>query len=40
MVGPIAQRVLRRHGILWPTNVHVQVPLLEAARGGTLFTGI
>lgn len=39
-VGPFASRVLRRHGLLWPFNVHFHVPLLEAARGGALLTGI
>lgn len=40
VVGPVAQEVLRRHGLLWPFNVHFHVPLLEAARGGALLTGI
>ena len=40
LVGPIAARVLRRHGLLWPFNVHFHVPMLEAARGGSLLTGI
>jgi Asparagine synthase len=40
LVGPIAQRVLRRHGLLWPFNAHFHVPMLEAARGGALLTGI
>jgi asparagine synthetase B (glutamine-hydrolysing) len=39
-VGPIAGRVLRRHGLLWPFNTHFHVPLLEAARGGSLLTGV
>lgn len=39
-VGPVASRVLRRHGLLWPFNAHFHVPLLEAARGGSLLTGI
>jgi asparagine synthetase B (glutamine-hydrolysing) len=39
-VGPIARRVLSRHGLLWPFNTHFHVPLLEAARGGSLLTGI
>ena len=33
-VGPVARRVLRRHGLLWPFNVHFHAPMLEAARGG------
>jgi asparagine synthase (glutamine-hydrolysing) len=39
-VGPIARRALRRHGLLWPFNAHFHVPLLEAARGGALLTGV
>lgn len=40
VVGPIAQRVLGRHGLLWPFNAHFHAPLLEAAGGGALLTGI
>ena len=40
VIGPHAQRVLRAHGLLWPCNVHFHLPLLEAARGGSLLTGI
>ena len=39
-VGPVARRVLARHGLLWPFNVHFHVPLLEAAAGGALLTGV
>ncbi len=39
-VGPYARRVLERHGLLWPFNVHFHLPMLEHAAGGTLFTGI
>jgi asparagine synthase (glutamine-hydrolysing) len=39
-VGPYAQRALRRHGILWPFNAHFHLPLIEAAEGGSLLTGI
>ena len=39
-VGPYAQRVLERHGLLWPFNVHFHLPMLEQAAGGTLFTGV
>ena len=39
-VGPVAQSVLRRHGVLWPFNAHLHVPLLERAAGGTLTTGV
>jgi hypothetical protein len=40
LVGPVAAAALRRHGLLWPFNAHFHVPLLEAARGGTVLTGI
>ena len=40
LVGPVARGVLDRHGLLWPFNAHFHVPLLEAARGGALLTGI
>jgi asparagine synthetase B (glutamine-hydrolysing) len=39
-VGPIARTALRRHGLLWPFNAHFHIPLLEAARGGSLLTGV
>jgi hypothetical protein len=39
-VGPYAARVLRRHGLLWPFNVHFHLPLLDLARGGALLTGV
>jgi asparagine synthase (glutamine-hydrolysing) len=38
--GPIAQQVLRRHGLLWPINTHFHQPLLAAAAGGSLLTGV
>jgi Asparagine synthase len=39
-VGPVARRVLSRHGLLWPCNAHFHAPLLQAATGGSLLTGI
>lgn len=39
-VGPIAASVLRRHGLIWPMNAHFMVPLLRAAGGGSLATGV
>ena len=39
-VGPVARRVLRRHGVLWPCNAHFHAPLFEAATGGSLLTGV
>ncbi len=38
-VGPVAQRVMRRHGLLWPLNSHFVQPAAQAASGGTLLTG-
>jgi Asparagine synthase len=38
-VGPIATKILRRHGLLWPFNAHFHQPLLAAAQGGSLLTG-
>jgi asparagine synthetase B (glutamine-hydrolysing) len=40
LIGLYAQRVLRRHGLVWPFNAHFHLPLLDAARGGSLLTGI
>ena len=39
-VGPVATAVLRRYGLLWPPNVHFHAPFLDAAKGGSLLTGI
>jgi asparagine synthase (glutamine-hydrolysing) len=38
-VGPVAQRGLARHGLLFPAQAHFHVPLLARARGGSLLTG-
>ncbi len=38
-VGPIATRVLERHGLMWPSNAHLLVPMLEDASSGSLLTG-
>ncbi len=39
-VGPVAQAVLQRHGLVWPFNAHFHAPLLARAVGGSLLTGI
>jgi hypothetical protein len=39
-VGPYARRAMRRHGLLWPFNAHFHLPLIEAAAGGSLLTGV
>lgn len=38
-VGPIAQEVLARHGLVWPFNAHFFLLPLREAAGGTLVTG-
>jgi asparagine synthase (glutamine-hydrolysing) len=40
LVGPVALPLLERHGPLYPANAHAIVPLLEAARGGSLLVGL
>ena len=39
-LGPVAERVVRAHGVLFPGNAFFAVPLLERAAGGTLLTGM
>jgi hypothetical protein len=39
VIGPVAAKVLRRHGVLSPPSAYVSVPLLEHAKGGSLLTG-
>ena len=39
-VGPVAIRVLRRHGLLWPCNAYFHEPIFEAASGGAVITGV
>jgi hypothetical protein len=39
-LGPLSVSVLRRHGVLYPPNTFLQIPLLEAARGGCLVSGL
>jgi asparagine synthetase B (glutamine-hydrolysing) len=40
LVGPVAARLLRRHGPLVPFNGHFQLPFVERAAGGALLTGV
>ncbi|MFN8187565.1 MAG: asparagine synthase-related protein [Gaiellales bacterium] len=40
LVGPVAQRHLRRHGVLYPANTMRFTLLAEHAQGGALVTGI
>jgi asparagine synthetase B (glutamine-hydrolysing) len=39
-VGPVAAEGLRRHGVLFPANAHMIVPLAREARGGSVVTGV
>lgn len=39
LLGPAAQRVFARHGVLWPCNTHFHEPMARAAAGGSLITG-
>nr|WP_231839615.1 asparagine synthase-related protein [Blastococcus saxobsidens] len=39
IVGPLAQRVMRQHGLLWPLNAHFHLPVAERAPGGSVLTG-
>jgi len=40
VLGPVARTVLRRHGLLFPSNSFFHYPMLERAAGGSLLTGI
>lgn len=39
-VGPVASCAIRRHGLLWPSDAHAWIPLIEWAFGGSLITGL
>lgn len=39
LVGPVATAGLREHGVLWPPMTHVDAPLVDRVRGGTLLDG-
>ena len=39
VIGPVAANALRAHGLLWPFNAYVHVPIFHAARGGSVLTG-
>jgi len=39
-LGPVAVAALQHHGVRFPSNAHMHVPILEAARGGSVVTGV
>ena len=40
IVGELATEQTRRHGLLYPANLHFHIPILGAMSGGTLLTGL
>ena len=40
VLGPVARGLVRRHGVVFPPNSYLHIPLLEPARDGVLLTGI
>ena len=40
LLGPTARHALARHGLGWPPNVHLHLPIFQAARGGSVLTGL
>ena len=39
-VGPVAQRLLRAHGVLWPANLHFLAPVAAEGAGGAAVSGV
>lgn len=39
-LGPVAERVIRRHGLIGPAGIHDLVPTLEQAAHGSVLTGL
>jgi Asparagine synthase len=39
LLGPVAQAVLRRHGVIWPPLLSTRVGHMKAAAGGSLVSG-
>lgn len=40
LLGPAAQSVFARHGVLFPCNAHFHEPVAAVARGGAVLTGV
>lgn len=39
VLGPFATTALSRHGLLWPFNTHMHMPIIADAAGGSVVTG-
>ena len=39
LVGPVARRLARGHGLAHPANLHLHLPIVELAAGGAMLTG-
>jgi hypothetical protein len=40
LLGPVIRDSIRSHGIMVPAGAHLLVPSFEAARGGSMLTGV
>jgi asparagine synthase (glutamine-hydrolysing) len=40
LIGPVARRVMSRHGLISPCTAYAKLPSLEDAAGGTVVTGL
>jgi asparagine synthetase B (glutamine-hydrolysing) len=40
LVGPVARRVMASEGLPYPYNLHLLLPLMEPAHGGSFVTGM
>jgi asparagine synthase (glutamine-hydrolysing) len=40
LLGEVARAALRSHGLLWPPNAYLHVPIIDLAAGGSLVTGV
>lgn len=40
VIGAVSGDAMRRCGLLWPANAYMHAPILAAAKGGTVLTGM
>jgi asparagine synthase (glutamine-hydrolysing) len=40
IVGPVARSLITSYGLMYPYNLHLHAPLIDAASGGSLVTGL